>query len=89
MDILRQSTCLIVNPITVYIYGFLFNFTTVGQASMTALTSSFNRWVGALSLAVAGPIVAQLEVFFSSDYLRVVSPFPCFIIVCFDYIVSL
>ena len=27
-------------------------------------------------------IVAQLEVFFSSDYLRVMGPFLCFIIVC-------
>ena len=38
LDIMRQSACL--NPITVYSYGFLFNCTTVGQASdsMTALT---------------------------------------------------
>ena len=49
LDIMRQSACLVVNPITVYSYGFLFNCTTVGRASdsMTALTSSFNRWVGA------------------------------------------
>ena len=40
LDIMRQSTCLVLNPITVYSYGFLFNCTTVGQASdsMTALT---------------------------------------------------
>ena len=40
LDIMRQSACLVLNPITVYSYGFLFNFTTVGQASdsMTALT---------------------------------------------------
>ena len=40
LDIMRQSACLILNPITVYSYGFLFNCTTVGQASdsMTALT---------------------------------------------------
>ena len=38
--ILRQSACLVLNPITVYSYGFLFNCTTVGQASdsMAALT---------------------------------------------------
>ena len=49
LDIMRQSACLVLNPITVYSYGFLFNCTTVGQASdsMTALTQSFNRWVGA------------------------------------------
>ena len=33
IDIMRQSACLVVNLITVYGYGFLFNFTTVGQAS--------------------------------------------------------
>ena len=40
LDIMRQSACLVFNPITVYSYGFLFNCTTVGQASdsMTALT---------------------------------------------------
>ena len=40
LDIMRQSACLVLNPITVYSYGFLFNCTTAGQASdsMTALT---------------------------------------------------
>ena len=40
LDAMRQSACLALNPITVYSYGFLFNCTTVGQASdsMTALT---------------------------------------------------
>ena len=40
LDVMRQSACLVLNPITVYSYGFLFNFTTVDQASdsMTALT---------------------------------------------------
>ena len=40
LDITRQSACLVLNPITVYSHGFLFNCTTVGQASdsMTALT---------------------------------------------------
>ena len=33
LDIMRQSACLALNPITVYSYGFLFNCTTVGQAS--------------------------------------------------------
>ena len=49
LDIMRQSACLVLNLITVYSYGFLFNCTTMGQASdsMTALTYSFNRWVGA------------------------------------------
>ena len=40
LDVMRQSACLLLNPITVYSYGFLFNYTTVGRASdsMTALT---------------------------------------------------
>ena len=86
----HKSVCLVVNPITVYSFGFLFNCTTVCQTSgsMTAPTYSFNLWVG--GLAVAGPTVAQLEVFFSSDYLRVVNHFLCFLMVrYFDYIVSL
>ena len=40
LDIMRQSACLVLNPVTVYSYGSLFNCTTVGQTSgsMTALT---------------------------------------------------
>ena len=40
LDVMRQSACLVLNPITVYRYGVLFNCTTVGQASdsMVALT---------------------------------------------------
>ena len=40
MDIMRQTACLVLNPITVYSYGFLFNCTMVGQASdsLMALT---------------------------------------------------
>ena len=33
MDIMRQSACLVANPITVDSYVSLFNCTTVGQAS--------------------------------------------------------
>ena len=40
MDIMRQSVCLVVNPITAFSYGFHFKYTTVGQVSdlMVALT---------------------------------------------------
>ena len=40
LDTMRQSACLFGNPIKVYSHGFLFNCTTVGQASdlMKALT---------------------------------------------------
>ena len=57
MDIMRQSACLVVNPITVYSYGFIFHCTTEGQASdsMTALTLSFNRLVGTFACLWQGP----------------------------------
>ena len=40
LDVMRQYACPVLNPITVYNHGFLFNCTTVGQTSdsMTALT---------------------------------------------------
>ena len=40
LDIMRQSACPVLNPITFYSYGFLFNCTIGRQASdsMTALT---------------------------------------------------
>ena len=40
LGVMRQSACLVLNPITVYSYGFLFNCRTVCHASdsMTALT---------------------------------------------------
>ena len=83
LDVMRQSACMVVNPFTVYSYGFLFNWTTVGQVSdsMTALAYSFNRLVSASSLSVAGATMAELEIFFNSDYLRIASPVLCFIIV--------
>ena len=49
MDIIQQSACVVVNSITVYNNGFLFNCMTMGQAldSMTALAYRFNPLVGA------------------------------------------
>ena len=40
LNVIRQSTCHVLNLITLYSYDFLFNCTTVGQASdsLTALT---------------------------------------------------
>ena len=39
LDVMQQSACLVLSPVAIYSYGFLFNCTTVGQASdsMTAL----------------------------------------------------
>ena len=49
MDIMRQSACLVVNPIMVYSYEFLFNCTVVGLASdsMMVLALRFKRLVDA------------------------------------------
>ena len=33
IDVLRQTTCLVVNPIKVYKFAYLFDCTTVGRAS--------------------------------------------------------
>ena len=38
IDIMQQSAYLVVNPITVDSYGFLFNCTAVGQASVLVTT---------------------------------------------------
>ena len=38
MDIMRESTCLVINPMTVYSYDYLFNNTTVGQTSDSLMT---------------------------------------------------
>ena len=50
MDVMRQSACLVLNPITVYNYGFLFNCMTVGQVS-----DSMNGWCPMLVFGWAHP----------------------------------
>ena len=49
LDIMRQTACLVVKPISVDGYASLFNCTTAVQASdsMTASSLNFNQWVGA------------------------------------------
>ena len=68
LDIMRQSACLVLNPITVYSYGLLFNCTTVGQASDYDGCDVKLSSVGWCLMLIC-TTVAQLEVFFSSDYL--------------------
>ena len=45
---MRHSACLVLNPITVYSYGFLFNCTTVGQTSDSMAALMGKREVVAL-----------------------------------------
>ena len=63
---MQESACLVVNAMIVYSYDIVFSCTTVGQASDSTL--NIYRSVVARCLSFAGPTVAQLEVFFSSDY---------------------
>ena len=72
MDMLRQSVYLVVNQIEVYSYGFLFNWTTVVQAS-DPMTECFNPWVCVLCLSLNGHTVAQIEFFVTltiSDFIN-------------------
>ena len=45
--IMRQTACLIMNPIMVDDYASLFNCTAVVRASDSMTALSFNEWVGA------------------------------------------
>ena len=38
LNVMQQSACLVINPITVYCYPALFNGTTVDQASDSMMT---------------------------------------------------
>ena len=58
INIMRQSACLVFNPITVNNFASLFNCTPVGRASLV--------WAGAF-LSVAWPTGVQLLVFFCSS----------------------
>ena len=40
LDVMRQSACLVLNPIMVYNYSFLFHCMTVGQASDSMMVLS-------------------------------------------------
>ena len=84
LGLMRQSACLVLGPVTVCCYGFLFSCAAVGRASgsVAALAWGFGRWVGAWCLSVAGPAVARLGVFFGSGCLWVVGPFLCFVVEC-------
>ena len=75
MYIVRQSASLVVNPITVDSY--VFNVVLHDSGSGLRLNDSPDltlKSIGwCLMPSLAGPTVAQLEVFFSSDYLFVSS----------------
>ena len=60
MNVMRQTACLVVNPITVNNFADLFNCTPVGRASdlMMAPAYSFKfSWLGPDALSLAVPTV--------------------------------
>lgn len=64
MDVMQQTACLVVNPITVGSYAFLFNCKTVGRDSdsMTAPPKHFFSGLLPDAMSFAGPTVVQLVV---------------------------
>ena len=63
MNVMRQTSCLVVNPIMVNNFTDLFNCTSVGRASdlMMALAKSFQlSWLGSDDLSLVGPMGVQL-----------------------------
>ena len=68
LDIMRQTACLVVNPIIVDGYASLFNCTTAVRASdpMTPLHKILTSGLGLDDMSLAWPAVVQLLVFIYS-----------------------
>ena len=67
LNVMRQSLCLVINPITVDSYAALFNCTPVDRASdsmMAGPKASHFSWLGPELSSVAWPTGAQLIIFF-------------------------
>ena len=62
---MRQTACLVVNPIIVDSYASLFNCTTAVRASdpMTAFRKTLTSGLGLDDMSLAWPAVVQLLVF--------------------------
>ena len=83
INVLQQTACLMVNPIRVGNFAFLFNCTPVGRTSdsMTVRTYLFMRWLGPDALAVVRPTwVYRLDFFCSGiQFYFLLGPYHCFI----------
>ena len=66
LDIMRQTTCLVVNPIIVDGYASLFNCTTAVRISdsMPALRKTLTSELGLDDMSLAWPAVVLLLVFY-------------------------
>ena len=78
INVLQQTACLVVNPITVGNFAFLFNCTPVGRTS-----DSIYWWDGRglMLWLFVGPTGVYLLDFFCSgiQFNLLLSPYPCFI----------
>ena len=63
LNVMRQSTCLVINPITVDGYSALFNCTPVDRASDSMMAIHFS-WLGPELSSVVWSTGAQLIIFF-------------------------
>ena len=79
INVLQQTACLVVNPITVGNFAFLFNCTPVGRTS-DSLTVSIDEMVGPDSLAVVRPTGFTCWILFCSgiQFYLLLSPYLCF-----------
>ena len=80
INVLQQTACLVVNPITVGNLAFLFNCTPVGRTS-DSMKVLMMRWIGPDALAVVRPNRIYLLDFFSSGIQLYVllNTYSCFI----------
>ena len=64
---MRQSACLVLNPITVYSYGFLFNCTMVGRVAQSVTCLATDACLTAIP-GVASSIPARSHTFVEIDH---------------------
>ena len=82
INVLQQTACLVVNPITVGNFAFLFNWTDFRLYDDSDLkTYLLMRWYGPDALAVIRPVGVYLLDFFCSgiQFNLLLSPYFCFI----------
>ena len=79
INVLQQAACLVVNPITVDNFAFLFNCTTVGRTSDSMMVPTYGR--GLMLWLFVGPTGVYLLDFFCSgiQFYLLLSPYLCFI----------
>ena len=58
INVLQQTACLVVNPITITNFGFLLNCTLTGLTSdsMTVLTYLWMKGLGLIAVSVVGAV---------------------------------